>query len=316
MSEIYCQECTSTNISSDFQGYHVCRDCGLVVNQPVIQSHTNHILTNKNGDLTYQNAIIIDAGTTIGNNLERNQYPYFKHLYNAQKMVIKHPNTRAFSIFSQLKAIFEVSVATHHFFNDFSTFYPQMKMGSKSRNIPLLCSTLFYLKCKKQAIKIDLKDVISQYGFSKKDYFDCAQALYRISPNIAQISLSQLYKNVLIHIGRLQQELKLSDKIIRISKYLVKKYRPYLGEKSEIIAGSAIGIAIRIVNPKNKPSNFQISKILSVTASTIYGRVKTFKVEKLPKKIQLKLKEEKEISSENQNSTAKKRDLSLISIYS
>ena len=56
------------------------------------------------------------------------------------------------------------------------------------------------------------------------------------------------------------------------------KHRIKLGEKPQIIAGSAVGVALKIYPPEDKVSKFSIAKSLKVTASTIYTRVNSFDV--------------------------------------
>lgn len=290
-TDFYCQECTSTHILPDRHGYYVCRDCGLVVDIPVIQDSLSKLHTAKNGQILHENAIIVDAGTSIGTEQERHLLPLYRHLHRAQKMVVKHPKTRAFSIFSQLKAKFEVALDTRILFNRFEKYYPKLQSGSKARNITLLCSTLFYLTCRNHAIKLNLKPVLSTYGFSKRDYFAVASRLEKLDPKFRQTSLNQLQRNVFTHISHLYEKFQFPKTIIPITQYLVKHYRPFLGEKAEIIAGAAVGLALKIANPPKKPTNFQISKALSVTASTIYNRVRFFKLNRISPRVISQMKQ-------------------------
>lgn len=281
MEKVICQDCGSAQVYADHRGYWVCRECGLVKPDWALYNSKRRLMKGDNGEILRQNGIIVDAGTLIGTTTERNHVPHYAHLQRLQNRVIERPKTKAFAIFSQLRTNFEISLPLVLFFKDFQRFYPKIQKGSKCRSLPLLCATLFYIKCKKHAIKIELKEMLAFYQLSKRDYFDCVKVLTAIYPDFMQNTMKDLTHNVFKLVSRLQSEFELPTKVMQISKLLIKRYRPYLGEKPEIIAGSAVGIALKLTTVRNAPSNFAISKELTVTASTIYSRVKHFQMKKI-----------------------------------
>ncbi len=284
-TKLCCPECHSSQIQSDYKGFYVCGDCGLVLDVPLIQNNTPEIHTDDEGQVIHQNGVMIDAGTCIGNSKERYGKRKYRHLQRVHNMTIKRPVTRAFAIFSHLRSRFEVNIPVSDLDDHFKRFYPKVKKGSKSRSLPLLCSTLFYLTCKKRGIKLNLPKILAQYSLERSDYFDCVKGILDVDPQYMQQSLKELNITVGRLISRIIEHLHLSSEILSLSQYLVRKYRMFLGEKPEIIAGAAVGIALKIFPPVRKVSNFTISKELQVTASTVYSRVKNFNIKRISQRI-------------------------------
>ena len=284
-SRLYCHECGSTAIIADQHGYHVCRDCGLVCDDPVIDSNHSALNTDKAGRIIYQNAILCNVGSSLGTYYERNQQFRYRRLQKIQNMVSQSPKTTAFALFSQLRTRYDVCLSLQLLINEFNRVYPKLQKKSKCRGLPLLCSTIFLLVCKAQSIRIKLKSVLALYDLPKRDYFECVKRIHEIIP-LGEKNLDNLASNIFTAVGRVHSALDLPSAIIPLSKYLIKKCRPYLGEKPEIIAGSAIGVAVKILHFPNAPSMFAISKVLKVTASTIYSRTNAFPVNKFRRHLQ------------------------------
>jgi hypothetical protein len=115
------------------------------------------------------------------------------------------------------------------------------------------------------------------------------KAIHCIDPKCYQLSLEKLYRSVKTLISRTIEDLALSKTLELPIHYLIYTYRTYLGEKPEIIAGSAIGVALKLLSSQDSVTNFSISKSLNVTASTIYSRVNNFPISRIPNTIREKL---------------------------
>ena len=129
MSTILCSECNSTEIRIDHHGYYVCSECGLVTDEPVLQSHLPSIKTGMNGEILHSHGVVIDAGTTLGVAGER--IGQYNHLARVQRMVLQSPITISYSIFAQLKATFDVTIASNIFVSSFRKFYAKLPKCTK-----------------------------------------------------------------------------------------------------------------------------------------------------------------------------------------
>ena len=74
-------------------------------------------------------------------------------------------------------------------FQCYSKVYKNIKMGSKCRNLPLLCTGVFCLNCKKQGRNVtqllDLNDL------SHRDLFDCLNEIRKVAPALLRTNEKQ-----------------------------------------------------------------------------------------------------------------------------
>lgn len=275
-----CVECGSHQIA-DQDGYYVCCGCGLVIEEPVIQYNWGGFKTDKRGNPMQCHAILVKS-TDIGNNSERNKDSKLRRLNKINRSLSNDCKDEAVAIFNQLRAHFEINLNLSHFMKMFNNVYSKMQPKSKSRNINLFCTTIFYIVINKTPQNdVSLKNVLKHTKIDLREYFICAKAISIEDPDVFSCKTDDRDNRVNLHISKIVDEFKLPGNVSNLALKISQKFQSRLGYKSRIIAGSALSIAMRIISGEKKISVFQISQALNVTASTIYARINGIDVKKL-----------------------------------
>ncbi|MHA1585416.1 MAG: TFIIB-type zinc ribbon-containing protein, partial [Promethearchaeota archaeon] len=275
-NDLYCLECGTSNIFQDHFGFYVCMDCGLVLEEPVLDKHFAAVKQNYFGGSRSTRSNLNIERTAIGLEKERKNLQKYRNLQRIQNMVMSSLKTRVYVIFSQLSAKCEVSFDKQILFSVFKKFYSKIPKGTKSRNVRLLCSTIFIIKCRRSKIKINLKQILEYVGFSKSDFMVCLSTLMKIDPKYSKyITLEKRNEYIKSLVNRLISEFQLDYNTYLITIKIIEEFSKSLGEKPEIIAATGLALALKMVSSKNLISKYQIAKELGISASTVYSRVKS-----------------------------------------
>ena len=280
-----CQECGSSQVGES-DGFFVCKGCGLTVEDPVIQYNIGSFKTDKKGNSIQAHSLLLNS-TTIGNNSERKfkkSHTNFTRLNKINRSLSFDEKDEARVIFNTLIAQSGMPIKMDLFMTIFNEVFPKIKKHSKSRNIRLFCTTIYYVVMLRQLKYVSLKTLLSEQNIDRREFYICMKAI--------SIEITDIFKkraetiNVMIgqHIYKVCDELKLSAEVRRIAYRILEIYPNKLGYKSRIKAASAISVAIRVLSLGNKVSIWQISDCLDVTASTVYSYLKGFRIDTLKEK--------------------------------
>ncbi len=284
-----CQECGSSEIGES-DGFFVCKGCGLTVEDPVIQYNIGIFKTDKKGNSIQTHSLLLNS-TTIGNNSERKfkkSHINFTRLNKINRSLSFDEKNEARVIFNTLIAQSGMPVNMNLFMNIFIEVFPKIKKHSKSRNIRLFCTTIYYVVMLRQLKYVSLKSLLSEQNIDRREFYICMKAISIEITDIFKKRAETYGMMVGQHISKVCDELCLSTEVRRIAFRILERYPSKLGYKSRIKAASAVSVAIRVVSLGlgNKISIWQISDCLEVTASTVYSYLKGFNIDGLRKKYQ------------------------------
>ena len=169
------------------------------------------------------------------------------------------------------------------FLRFFDQIYPKLKSNSKSRNLKILCTAIFVLECKKFCLDFSLKGLLSVFDVKLWDYFRTLREIEGFGSEITEISPEEVQTFTFRLISRLVDEYQLKKEVKDAAYRIAVDNWDNLGEKPQIIAGSAVGVALKIHPPELKISKFKIAKSLKVSASTIYTKVNSININQFSK---------------------------------
>ena len=280
-----CQECGSSEIGES-DGFFVCKGCGLTVEDPVILYNIGSFKTDKKGNSIQAHSLLLNS-TTIGNNSERKfkkSHTNFTRLNKINRSLSFDEKDEARVIFNTLIAQSGMPVKMDLFMTIFNEVFPKIKKHSKSRNIRLFCTTIYYVVMLRQLKYVSLKTLLSEQNIDQREFYICMKAISIEITDIFKKRAETITVMIGQHIYKVCDELKLSAEVRRIAYRILEIYPNKLGYKSRIKAASAISVAVRIASKKNSTSILQISDCLEVTASTVYSYLKGFRIDDLKKK--------------------------------
>ena len=279
-----CQECGSSLIAN-MDGFFVCQECGLTVDDPVILYNIASFKTDKKGNSIQAHALLLN-GTQIGNNQERKlkkSHINYTRLNKINRSLSVDEKNEARVIFKNLVAKSGMAANIDLFMSSFNQIFPKIKKHSKSRNLHLFCTTIYYVIMTQQLKNVSLKTLLADQNIDHREFFICVKAIFNEIPELFKERAET--KSIMIghSISKACDELRLSNEIRRIAFKISDMYSDKLGFKSRIIAASSVSIATRIVAPKKSVSILQISNCLEITASTVYCHIKNIKIDVLRK---------------------------------
>ncbi len=282
-----CQECGSSKVA-EHDGFFVCRGCGLTIEDPVIQYNIGSFKTDKKGNAIQPHAILLN-NTTIGTNSERKLKSTETNFTRLNKINCSIPfgeKDEARVIFNTLIAQSGIPVKLNLFMDVFNKIFPKIKKHSKSRNIRLFCTTIYYVVMNQQLTYVSLKTLLTEQNIDHREFFICIKAISVELPDIFKKRSETKHIMIAQHISKACDELKLPSEVSRIASKILIQYPGKLGYKSRIIAATAVSVAIRVLSLGNNIPLLQIANCLEVTASTVYSYLKNVKIEVLKKKYQ------------------------------
>ena len=282
-----CQECGSSEIAES-EGFFVCRGCGLTIEDPVIQCNIGSFKTDKKGNAIQTHSLLLNS-TTIGNTSERKfkkSGTNFARLDRINRSLSSGEKNEARVIFNTLIAQSGMPANTNLFMDVFNSVFPKIKKHSKSRNVRLFCTTIYYVVMTQQLKYVSLKTLLAEQNIDQREFFICIKAISVEIPDLFKEKSEA--KDVMIaqHISKVCDELKLSSEVRKIAYKISERYPGKIGFKSRIMAATAVSVAIRVLSLGDKISIFQIASNLEVTASTVYSYLKNVNFDALKKKYQ------------------------------
>ncbi|MHA2001881.1 MAG: hypothetical protein ACTSVU_07325, partial [Promethearchaeota archaeon] len=123
-------------------------------------------------------------------------------------------------------------------------------------------------------ISISLEKILNYVGFSNRRYLRCLRAIKEIDPGYCKCSIGAFNEQVNSIICRITSRFLLRTEILNLSMKFAKENQYRLGNKPEIIAGTAVALMLEIHPGRQIVSKNQISRELGVSTSTIYTNVK------------------------------------------
>lgn len=282
-----CQECGSSQVA-ELDGYFVCLGCGLTIEEPVMQCNIGSFKMDKKGNSIQTHALLINC-TQIGNNSERRikkTNTNFTRLNKINRSLSIDETNGARVIFNTLIAQSGMAISIDHFMSLFNEIYSKIKKRSKSRNLHLFCTTIYYVVMNQQLKNVSLKTLLAERNIDPREFFICVKAIFNEIPDLFKEKAEIMDVMIGQNISKACDELYLSPEVRRIAFKIADSFGDRLGFKSRIIAASAVSIAVRIVSEKKNFSILQISDCLEVTASTVYSYIKTVKIDVLRRNYQ------------------------------
>lgn len=282
-----CQECGSSDVA-ELDGFFVCQGCGLTVDDPVLQYNLSSFKTDKKGKAIQTHALLLNS-TQIGNYQERKfktTQTNFTRLNKIHRSLSPNENSDAKMIFKNLIAQSGIAADIELFMDPFKKIFPKIKKHSKSRNLHLFCTTIYYVVMAQQCKNISLKTLLANQNIDHREFFICIKAIFIEIPELFKERAETMDIMIGHNISKVCDELYLSREIRRIAFKIADKFADRLGFKSRIIAASAVTIAVRIVSKGNCVSILQISECLEITASTVYSHIKNVNIDVLRKNYQ------------------------------
>ncbi len=270
-SSLKCDICGSYDITETREGY-VCRDCGIVLQIQKFQYDRPY-----NEDLIqYAKGV---GKTTIGTRRERIISPLSVKLrrinkYNSittnEKAVVEKSRIETSRIFGSLR-LSEYSAVEEMVSRKFKEIRPQIRPGSKYRNVEKLTSVTIYFCLKLSNVPINPYELIEISKITKKEFNDFILQVRRFIPE---------YNERDRHEYILQRCLEVSEHFeLGMPFYLLCKkilYRLWNGIKNttdNVVAGLVSSIAT-LCSCKDRVSISRLCLRLGIQMSTIQAQVK------------------------------------------
>jgi hypothetical protein len=137
-------------------------------------------------------------------------------------------------------------------------------------------------------ISLPLKQFCRVEQITVKDYYKCFKEISALQPAQTLRHLAFLVVGAHALTVQISEEMHLPGTIQTMASKIITHFRPLLGETTEVIGATALGVALKMsppLIPKTKTKSKSISltklaKFANITASSLLQRVKRFPVDK------------------------------------
>jgi hypothetical protein len=271
-NKLTCDGCQSENIIMDHATYHyVCRDCGMV-QMEFYEFYFPPIAKRVEGNY---NPVL--NGTNLGYPKERKKK--YQNLQSIQRYVSSFSSESPYHLFRELAAYFDIKIDIGNFVHVFEYIYSKMPKYSIGKNIKALSAVIFIQQCNVECIVVSQRNILEIFSVSESQYREILKLTFSFFKKKYKPSNYRLIKKMVL---RGVEEFRLPPIIIDAAIKLIDEYTLYLGTKLRVKAACALSIAIQLCKVESFVKIYHISKLLKVSASTIYSHAKYF-FESIPK---------------------------------
>ena len=271
IASLECDICGSSDIIENPEGY-VCRDCAVVLEIQKLQYDRPY-----NEDLIqYAKGV---GKTQIGTRRERISSPLsiklqrinkYNSITTSEEAVVEKSRIETSRIFESLD-LSEYSTVKEMVSRKFKEIRPQIRSGSKYRNVEKLTAVTIYFCLKLSNVPINPYELIEVSKITKKEFNDFNLQLQRFLPEYGE---RNRHKYILQRILEVSEHFGLGVPFYLLSKKIL--FRLWQGIKSttdNVVAGLVSSIAV-LCTCKEKVSISMVCTRLGIRMSTIQYQVK------------------------------------------
>jgi hypothetical protein len=265
-NKLTCDGCQSENIILDHATNHyVCRYCGMV-QMEFYEFYCPPIAKRIEGNY---NPVL--NGTNLGYPKERKKK--YRTLQSIQKYVSSFYSESPYYLFKKLAAHLDIQIDIGNFIHVFEYIYSKMPKYSHGKNINALSTVVFIQHCIAEDIVVSHKEILEFFSVSESQY---REILKLTAPFFRKKYEPGNYRFIKKMVFRGIEEFNLPPIVMDAANKLIDEYTLYLGTKLRVKAACALSIAIHLCKVESFVKISHISKLLMVSASIIYFRVKHF----------------------------------------
>ena len=283
-----CFECSSDNIMTDENGYKICSDCGLVIeDQARLESSYSISLNNTP----------ICPTTIIGTSISKGHFnnPHLADKLRRTQGYLQQQFYRERDGFFQiirLKNGLDIEIDDYNIINEYKIIAQKVKQVKV--NPKTAASVIFYIIFKKFKINFDFQAFLGLTGLNRHKFWKYLQKFTQYCSNDINKIRNEDSANFFQYseLTRLTEEFRLPAKVVDLSQKYLNKYS--FSSIPRISVGVAVFLSLKDLKNRGElmSRNYTLAKMwkfLKVSASTIYANaqeVGLWQIKKGPRRSQ------------------------------
>lgn len=278
--EIYnfCPECSGSVVDQHHMGYSVCDNCGLVLNELVLENKRKRYISGSSRDDSQVSKKLYEGVSPLIPHISLSTSINKVKIYNSDlKRAVKRDsyltweNRNLLNATNELKRICHLLEIPRHVKYEALRYYKEIiKLDClRGRSIAGMICACLYFACRKEKLPRFFEEIISVSSVSeskvKKSYKILVQKLNLKSPSI----------NAIHFLPRYISDLNLSTEIENLSIRILKQFRAtgmMLGKNPKGVCAGVIYLACKMSG--KRVSQSKIAEALNVTKITLRSRYK------------------------------------------